>query len=354
MSTALAAHLVSSPGEILDEWLEERHMTQREFAERVGKSEKFVSQLINGKASLTPDTAHALALVSKVSANTWLRMEADYRAVLKQESAMAKESPFEATLIRALRNIGVVTAPPGARGQQAQEVFQLVGVASHAALENLARRRAAAFRTSAAFTPDPVATEVMLALILQHAGLIETKRYSVANLMEALPELRALTQDEPAQGARRARELLSEVGVALVFIPSLPKTHCIGVTLWDRDRAIVGLTDRGKREDIFWFTLFHELAHVLEGDRDAIYLDSNHAGDRSDAERLADTFASETLLPPAAEDDLHSIRSFSDLEQISHKLGVGPAILVGQLHHRGLKPHSWGTQFLRKVVIEAA
>ena len=80
MTTTLPAHLVASPGAVLEEWLDERRMSQRELADRTSKSDKFISQLINGKASLTADTAHDLELVTGVSADTWLRMEGSYRA----------------------------------------------------------------------------------------------------------------------------------------------------------------------------------------------------------------------------------------------------------------------------------
>ncbi|NTV38380.1 MAG: helix-turn-helix domain-containing protein, partial [Demequinaceae bacterium] len=84
MTTTIPDHLVASPGAVLEEWLDERHMSQRELADRTSKSEKFISQLINAKASLTADTAHDLELVTGVSADTWLRIEGSYRAMLRR------------------------------------------------------------------------------------------------------------------------------------------------------------------------------------------------------------------------------------------------------------------------------
>lgn len=86
MSTATPQHIVASPGDILEEWLDERSMSQRELADRLGVTEKFISQLINGKASLTPDTAKGLELVSGVSAGTWLRIETGYQAKLRRST----------------------------------------------------------------------------------------------------------------------------------------------------------------------------------------------------------------------------------------------------------------------------
>ncbi len=354
-TTHLPDHLVASPGDILEEWLDERHMSQRELADRTSKSEKFVSQLINAKASLTADTAHDLELVTGVSADTWLRIEGSYRAMLRRREAIdaadAAESPVEAALLKFLRDAGIVTAPARAKGEQLVQVFSLLGVSSTDGLARLTRRHAAAFRVSDSFTPDAVATEVLLRLALDQADRVPTPAYHEARLREAIPRLRALTVPAPADGAMAAREELAACGVALVFVPSVPKAHCHGVTMWKGDRVIVALSDRGKSEDRFWFTLFHELAHVLAGKRDEIYLEGPGDGDQPAWEIEADAFAAEILIPAPAEARLPDVASLEDASDLAAELGVSPAIVVGRLQHLGLKPFSWGNGLKRRVEI---
>lgn len=355
MTTTPPDHLVASPGAVLEEWLDERHMSQREFSDRASKSEKFVSQLINGKASLTADTAHDLELVTGVSADTWLRIEGSYRAMLRRreaiDAAAAADSPIEAALLKFLRDAGIVTAPARAKGEQLVQVFSLLGVSSTDGLARLTRRRAAAFRVSAAFVPDAVATEVLLRLAQDQAAMVPTPAYDESRLREAIPRLRALTVPAPADGATAAREELAACGVALVFVPSVPKAHCHGVTMWKGDRVIVALSDRGKSEDHFWFTLFHELAHVLAGKRDEIYLEGPGDGDKPAWEVEADAFAADTLIPAFAEARLDGIASLQDATDLAAELGVSPAIVVGRLQHLGLKAFSWGNGLKRRVEV---
>jgi len=357
MTITPSTHLVASPGAILEGWLDERGMSQRELADRTSRSEKFISQLVNGKASLTADTAHALELVSGVGASTWLKIEAEYRASLKHAQAIsaadAADSPVDAALVKFLRAHGVVTAARGARGEQTLHVFRFLGVASADGLAHLTRRHAAAFRTSTAFTPDAIAIEVVIALAHAQAQLLPTAPFDVASLRASIPRLRALTCESPSDGARAARTLLAQAGVALVFLPNIPKAHCNGVTLWEGNRALVAVTDRCQKEDIFWFTLFHEISHVLDGDRDAIYLEGNAAADdKPPAEARADRFATDTLIPPDQEHLLSTIRRLDDLSRVAGTLGVSPGVIVGQLHHRGLKPYSWGNAYVRRVTVE--
>jgi HTH-type transcriptional regulator/antitoxin HigA len=148
--------------------------------------------------------------------------------------------------------------------------------------------------------------------------------------------------------------LLASAGVALVFLPNVPKAHCNGVTLWGPDGPIVAITDRGRREDIFWFTLFHELSHVFDGQRDAIYLEGPRGAEKPEAERRADEFATELLVPREQEHLLAHIESFDDLAVVARELGVGAGVVIGQLHHRGLKLPSWGQRLLAKVVVAGA
>lgn len=63
----------SSPGEmLLHEFLEPTGMTQAELARRIGVSYPRVNELVNGKRSLTPDTALRLARLFGVSVEFWM------------------------------------------------------------------------------------------------------------------------------------------------------------------------------------------------------------------------------------------------------------------------------------------
>lgn len=82
------------PGVTIREQLEDRAMPQKDFAEKMGMSEKHISQLINGKVELTPDVALRLEAVLGVPAKFWNDLEALYRENLsrvKAELTMEKE-----------------------------------------------------------------------------------------------------------------------------------------------------------------------------------------------------------------------------------------------------------------------
>ena len=92
------------PGETIKEQLEIRNMSQKEFALRMGFTEKHISKLLNGDTSLTPNTAIKLESVLGVPASYWSRLEASYREKLlkveeenslEEELKIAKQFPYQ-------------------------------------------------------------------------------------------------------------------------------------------------------------------------------------------------------------------------------------------------------------------
>lgn len=75
------------PGETIKEQLEDRKMTQKEFAHRMDLSEKHVSKLINGEVQLTNDVALRLEFVLGIPARFWNNLESLYREKLAQVKA---------------------------------------------------------------------------------------------------------------------------------------------------------------------------------------------------------------------------------------------------------------------------
>ncbi len=70
------------PGATIWEQLESCGMEQKEFAIKMGLSEKYISQLISGHVDLTYDVALRLELVFGIPASFWKNLEAIYREKL--------------------------------------------------------------------------------------------------------------------------------------------------------------------------------------------------------------------------------------------------------------------------------
>jgi len=138
-------------------------------------------------------------------------------------------------------------------------------------------------------------------------------------------------------GPRLAKEFLGKVGIHLVLERHLPHTHLDGAAMKLPSGApVVGLTLRHDRLDNFWFTLFHELAHVAlhldKGDMDVFFDDiTKTSKDRREME--ADELASEGLIPrelwKAAK--LRRNTPPANVMAFAEKLRISPAIPAGRV-----------------------
>ena len=77
-ATPLRSDLAIPPGEMLAEELAARGMTQRELARRAGRPEQAISEIVNAKKAITPETALAFEEVLGPSAEFWLGLQTTY------------------------------------------------------------------------------------------------------------------------------------------------------------------------------------------------------------------------------------------------------------------------------------
>jgi len=134
--------------------------------------------------------------------------------------------------------------------------------------------------------------------------------------------------------------LAGAAGVAVVFVPAPPGCRVSGATQWlSPDRALIALSLRHKTNDHLWFTLFHEAGHILKHGKKATFVDGLDGADE-EHETEADRFAADQLIPPAAAQKLHGLRSEQELKDSATALGIAPGIVVGWMQHEGWLPRT--------------
>ena len=139
-----------------------------------------------------------------------------------------------------------------------------------------------------------------------------------------------------ADGPRLACEALEEKGITMVIEPHLDQTYLDGAALLGTDdRPVIGLTLRHDRLDNFWFTLFHEIGHVLfhlSTENPAILdvdIDRKKTGV---VETEADRFALDTLIPPRVwGEQVRHLHLAAEIRAAAKRLCVHPAVIAGRL-----------------------
>jgi len=339
--------LVYAPGETLVEWLDEQGMTQAELAARLGLSAKHINQITKGAAPITTETAFGLEQVTRVPAEFWNNLELNYRAYitrcaererLAQDIGWLDELPISELVRRGRIGKGKADA------ERVREVCSFFGVASVAAWRDLWQQPTAAYRASRAFTKNPGAVAAWLRIGEIEGSKIECEEFSKSALRALLPELRTLTNEaDPSVWVPGLQERFRHVGVAFVVEPELPRCRLNGATRWlGPTKALIQISTRHKRHDVAWFTLFHEIGHLLLHSKKETFIND---GDSAGAvEQEADAFASRVLIPREREHELGHLNSAADATQFAHLIGVAPGIVVGRLQHMGWWKHSEGKE----------
>lgn len=346
--TAIPDYVVST-GDYIAEWMDDEGINAAELSRRLGVTRKHVSELLSGKAPLSHNMALALERVTGVPARLWNLYEAGYRdslARIQADDVLARQfEDVQEFPLAYLRKYGLITAPPRDKSGTVRELLGIFGVASVDALWVTWEEGSVAYRRSATARADAPKLATWLALAERHHdGLRDVPDFDRALLEKSIPKLRRLTTEEPLAAIDQAREVLRESGVILCLVPPVPGLGIHGATRWLNGTPVIQLSLLRKSDDQWWFTLFHEIGHVLLHGQSDLYLLGGDTG----VEQEADAFATDTLIPAEYRDLLPRTRNLSAIEQLAYELGIAPSIVLGQAQ-RLTGDFAWGERLRRKV-----
>ena len=317
--------LAIPPGETLADEIAARGMTQTELATRLGRPVQVVNEIIRAKKSITDDTALGLEKVLGIPAAFWVNLEQNFRMtrarLREREHLQAEEEWLQEFPVKEMEKRGWIAVGRSAQ-EKVRALLQFFGVANVAAYRKTTE--VLGFRISDSARLSPGALAAWLRKGELEAQSIETRPFDSTVLLEAAHEARAMTEDPPQVFAPRMTQLFADAGVAFVVIPELPKTGANGVARWLTERkALIQLNLRYKWQDIFWFTLFHEVCHVLKHGSRKIIIDG--VDKNGPFEEEANQWAADFLIPPDAQFNRSSITEFAG------RMGISPGVVVGRL-----------------------
>ncbi len=333
------------PGVILEKTLLARGMKKVNFARLVGLTDKTVSQIINGSAPITPTSALQFERVLDVSSAVWNNLESQYRlyqARLKDRKELqeninwVKKFPISELVQRRL------IKKQKSDVDSLSELLNFFGVGSISSWKNSIKHLKVAYRKSPSFKSAPESVLTWLRIGELQAEIIDTAPYNKDIFMNGLLQIRGLTRKPPKIFSQSMVELCRVAGVTLVFVPELKNTHLSGASRWiSPSKSLIILSLRYKKDDHFWFSFFHEAAHILKHSKKQRYLDGKIKSD-SIEEQEADNFASDFLIPSAEYQKFINAGTITgrEIKKFAEKIKIAPGILVGRLQHDKHIPYS--------------
>lgn len=319
------------PGEFIQEEIKERGWSQEDFARIIGKPLPTVNQIIKGKRAIIPETAKKIAAAFGNSPQFWMNLETSWQ-LYNSESTSEQEVEENARLftllpIREMQRRQWIR-PTKTTEELTAEVAHFFGDSSFSQ----------AARMSVHNEEAHAAVKAWCRRALLIAQMLNAARFTKSQIPNLIRRLRLLFGDP--EEIRHVPKILAEFGIRFVIVEHLKGTHLDGASVSASEtRPVVALSLRFGRLDHFWFTLVHEIAHIYHGDgeRQDINLLEKKA-EEDDAESLANTFAEDTLIPS---DQMGSfilrttpLFTKDKIVNFSRRMGVHPAMVIGQLKHR--------------------
>ncbi len=347
------------PGEFLQEELEARGWTQGDLADILGRPRRLVTEIVNAKKRITPETAKGFADAFGTSAEFWLNLEAAYQLskvgdaddnVARRAKVYAKASVnqlIRRNWIERSDNVAVLE-------KRLCEFLDISDIDEEPVFFAHAARKS---------TPYDAVSPSQLAWLVRARKLASTvtaSPYSAHRFSKTVSDLRRLFHS--IEEVRHVPQVLADGGIRFVILEPVQGSKIDGACFWlDNQSPVLAMSLRYDRIDNFWHTLIHELAHikyedgltnsnaVLDND---MYSNGEKAG-KPPFEQAADAFAVDTLVPQASLSDfidrispLYStirLKGFAKLHQ------VHPAIVIGQLQHRNELSYSQFRPLLERV-----
>lgn len=333
---------VSPPGHTIVSILEERELTVEQFANQIGHSAAAAQKILDGSRAIDVDLAYRLSRTIGASENFWMAREHDYRASLAKPENVRVNSLDELLgrlPLNDMQKFGWIESTRS-RGDQIAECLDFFGVSSLAQWQGRYENafQHATYRRSTAYASCEVSTTAWL-----RQGEVETQNDKVSDwspkaLESQLPHFRKLTwYKSPALFLPKLKGSLAEAGVRFAIVRA-PKGCSVSgaVRVLADGTPHIQLSFRYLSDDQFWFSLFHEIAHLLLH-YDKMPILENTEQTEEQYEQEANEYAAKITVPTSYREELLSLEgSRFPIIEFAKKVGVAPGLIVGQLQHEGI------------------
>lgn len=343
------------PGESISEMLEECSMTQKELATRMEVTEKTVSALITGKVPINQEHAKKLELILGLPSSFWMNLqrnyddayyEKKYEEELSKQIEIAEKFPQET-----LKNLGLL---PKGRNKGIELVKKLLKIFRVQNLNQVLGLYNVGYdcRISNTITVDEYALVTWMRL-----GEIEFENkhdykniptFNPEKVSESIDKLRAINlKIDSSIFLEELKTACYELGILFVVVPEVKGSRISGMARWisigKRKIPLIQLSLRGKRHDMFWFTFFHELGHVLlHRENEEMFIDVFEKDrDIDGKEKDADDFARDTLIGEKEFNEFKNefplfVNPQKNIIDFSGEIDIHPGIVVGRLQKEGI------------------
>ena len=333
----LSLDLIIHPGETIKELLEDKEMTQEELAIRTGYSAKHISEVISGKKSISSKFANALEYVFGIPTEFWINLQGNYDKEVLELEKLNNINEEEFNILEDLKDVvrycEKTKIIDGGKNKSLTilNMRRFLNVNNLVAIPNLPLQQVA-FRGTKKLK---VNVNVLYAWkrICEYLteGVTVVNAFNKELLKEKYEEIKSTMFLEPNKMVKELKKIFLDCGVVFEVVRNFSGAPVQGYIQKKKDKVLLCMTIRQSFSDIFWFTLFHEIGHLLNDDFSNQYIDYSFID--SEIEKNADLFARDVLInnndyekfKSAGKIDIDSINKFAKTQNVK------PGIVIGRI-----------------------
>lgn len=277
-----------------------------------------------------------LSRLMGTSAAYWLNLQQAYDALIvefKSDQELEQERVvFEKIDYKYFRNNFMLPDLPRKIDEQIERIRRFLDIATLTVLKR--PDMAARFRSSSENLTEAntIKANIMMQIATNEALHSNAPKFNKKEFEKAVDYALTLTENH-TDFYDKLKAAFFNAGVIFVILPNISGSRINGATKKVGDNIVLMVNDRRLYADSFWFTLFHEIGHILSGDYGVSF--DMEIGEN---EKLADEYARDRLIPSQQYDEFisHQIFSPQSIKDFSKRIHRDPGIVLGRLQKDGI------------------
>ncbi|MEG1705161.1 MAG: helix-turn-helix domain-containing protein [Clostridia bacterium] len=297
----LSLDFIIHPSETLKEILEEKQMKQEELAIRTGYSAKHISEVVNGKKGISPLFAKSLEYVFGIPATFWINLQGIYDKEMLEYKEQQEIDENEVNIVKYLKDLikyaenNEIMCKTKDKISQIIELRNICNVNNLTYINNLFTNQFA-FRKS-----EKIVTNIYILYVWLRICELKSQKNKIDNnydeekLKNNIQNIKNCMFLEINACIKELEKIFEECGIIFQVVKNFAGAPVQGFIKKIDNKILLSMTIRGAFADVFWFTLFHEIGHLLNND----IVNNNYVDfmeSKSTAEDEADKFAKNILI----------------------------------------------------------
>ena len=257
------------PGVMVQRELDYLRLTQSDAAVKLGIKPESLNRIIKGHSPVTPDFALRMERAFQLNAEMLLKWQAGYDKQQEEQAQIDQQDEINKWAdqfpLTAMYKLGMfpVSARDRRRGQHLLTYFQVASVEAYQNTYPQLKLAAKGTPLTENIDMNTVYAWMRHAVNQSNTNIDELGDYTPSKFADVIDSIRPLLDSSEIEAVYTALGILRKVGVHCEISDSFPGLKIGGVTYWEGKRPVICISTRGKRLDIIWFTLLHEIAHIL-------------------------------------------------------------------------------------------